>query len=377
MSQPVDPAAARRASDALRRRRRRRAVTVGGLVVVLAAVAVAASLGLGGRGAPDAPPARTGPAATVEVTRESLVEAVSVAGTLHYGTPVPLACAAAGTVTWLPAVGSTVRRGKPVVRADEKPVLLMYGKLPMYRPLTEEDEGVDVEQLERNLAALGYGGFTVDETFSPATTTAVKRWQEDLGLPKTGTVERERVVFLPGAIRVARWLVRLGAPATADVLSYTGSTRVVTVAADAAALAWAVPGAKVTITLPGGATTAGKVAGVATEAQAPEGGDEPAAANPGTDGATVEVAVSVPNQKALGKLTTAPVDVRYIARERKDVLTVPVSALLALAEGGYGLEVVGPAGARIVPVQVGLFADGRVEVTGDGLDAGLAVGVPE
>jgi peptidoglycan hydrolase-like protein with peptidoglycan-binding domain len=280
-------------------------------------------------------------------------------------------------VTWLPAVGATVRRGRPVLRADEKPVLLLYGRLPMYRQLAEDAEGADVRQLERNLSALGYGGFTVDEKFSKTTTAAVKRWQSDLDLPTTGVVERERVIFLPDAVRVAQWLVRLGAPAAADVLSYTGNTRVVTVAADAAQVGWAVAGARVTVTLPGGKSTAGRVSGVAAEAQAAEGGGEPDTANPGTDGATVAVTIAVSDQKALGRLTAAPVDVRYIARQRVNVLTVPVPALLALAEGGYGLEVVDERGSRIVPVEAGLFADGRVEVTGEGLDAGLLVGVPE
>jgi hypothetical protein len=62
--------------------------------------------------------------------------------------------------------------------------------------------------------------------------------------------------------------------------------------------------------------------------------------------------------------------------ERADVLTVPVNALLALAEGGYGLELVNPDGTtEIVAVETGLFADGRVEVEGPDLDDGLTVGV--
>jgi hypothetical protein len=58
------------------------------------------------------------------------------------------------------------------------------------------------------------------------------------------------------------------------------------------------------------------------------------------------------------------------------VLTVPVAALLALAEGGYGIEVVEGTTTRIVAVETAMFADGRVEVTGRGLSEGMKVGVP-
>jgi hypothetical protein len=75
-------------------------------------------------------------------------------------------------------------------------------------------------------------------------------------------------------------------------------------------------------------------------------------------------------------LDKAPVDVRYVVREHRDVLTVPVSALLALAEGGYGLEVVEGGTSRVVAVETGLFADGRVEVRGEGIVDGAKVGAP-
>lgn len=363
----------------LGRRRRLRTVAAGAAGLVTLAVAAAATLGLGG-GADDQPaPRRTGPAATATVTRQTLVEAVTLAGELGYGTATPLASTATGTVTWLPAVGATVGRGDPLLRADEQPVVLLYGPLPMYRALAENVKGPDVLQFERNLFALGYTGFTVDEEFSAATTTVVKRWQKQLKLPETGTVEKERVVYAPGPVRIAQQLVRIGASATGDVLSYTGSTRSVGVAAEAGATAWATKGVNVTVTLPNGASVAGVVESVAaTNAQSAGGGQpQQGGTNPGTGGSTVQVTVTIADQAALGPLDKAAVDVRYVVQERKDVLTVPVNALLALAEGGYGLEVVGTAGSRIVTVQVGLFANGRVEVRGDGLADGVAVGVPQ
>jgi peptidoglycan hydrolase-like protein with peptidoglycan-binding domain len=349
-------------------RRARTVAVVAALVAV--AGAGAATLGLGGGGGPEREPDRTGPATTVAVTRQTLVESVSLTGELSYGRAIPLASTTTGTVTWLPEVGATVRRGEPLLRADELPVVLLYGPLPMYRPLADGVEGTDVAQFERNLAELGYDGFTVDEKYSASTVAAVKRWQKDLGLAETGTVERAQVVSAPGAVRIAEHLVRVGASATGDMVSYTGNTRVVDVAASAGEAAWAAKGTGVTVALPGGGTVAGKVTSVAAPAAA---GEAPAADAP----PTVEITIAIANQKALGKVEKGPVTVRYVAQKSEDVLTVPVSALLALAEGGYGLEVVSPTGPRVVTVEVGLFAEGRVEVSGDGLADGAQVGVPE
>jgi membrane fusion protein, multidrug efflux system len=71
------------------------------------------------------------------------------------------------------------------------------------------------------------------------------------------------------------------------------------------------------------------------------------------------------------------VDVVFTASERKDVLTVPVTALVALAEGGYGVEVVSGSTSRYVPVTTGLFSNGRVEIEGSGIREGTRVGVPK
>jgi peptidoglycan hydrolase-like protein with peptidoglycan-binding domain len=379
MSDPTDSGTDPSRRD-FRRRPRIRAAVLAGVALATLAVAGAATLGLGGRGEGEPAPRRSGPAATTTITRQTLVKAVTLPGELGYGTPVPLTSTAPGTVTWLPEVGATVRRGRALLRVDEQPVVLLYGFLPMYRALTADLTGSDVRQFERNLAALGYDGFTVDDTFSSSTTAAVKRWQKDLGLAETGTVDRERVIYAPDAVRIAQRLVRVGASATGDVLSYTGNTKIVTVTASAGKTAWAARGTKLTVGLPDGKSVSGEVTGVATEAQPAPGGAAAAegdSANPGTGGATVAVTVAVTDQKALGTFSSTPVDVRYIDQQRKDVLTVPVNALLALAEGSYGLEVVGDGAPRIVAVEAGLFADGRVEVRGEGLTEGLTVGIPE
>ena len=266
MSDPMGPTQVSRDRPA----RRLRATAVGGLVLVALAATGAATLGLGGRDTTPTP-TRTTPAATTPITRQTLVRSVALAGELGYGPATSLTSLAAGTVTWLPQVGATVQRGEALLRADEQPVVLFYGALPMYRPLTTDVRGPDVRQFEGNLAALGYRGFTVDDTFSASTAAAVRRWQQDLGIPESDAVDRARVIYAAGPVRIAQRPVLVGASATGTVLAYTGSTRVVTVSAGAGDVAWAKKGTHVTVTLPTGVAVAGKVSTVGAPA-APTGG---------------------------------------------------------------------------------------------------------
>lgn len=320
------------------------------------------------------------PPATAEVTRMTLVETTTLPGTLGYGEEVPVAASGEGTLTWIAATGSTVMRGEPLFKVDERPVVALYGEVPPYRTLRVGLTGSDVRQLEDNLAALGYTGFTVDDVFTAGTAAAVRVWQTSLGLAVTGTVERGQIVFTPGPVRIAEHSARVGATLRGGgetVLSYTGTTRLVTVQLTVADQALAVGGGKVTVTLPGGKSVAGTIAKVDTVATAPE----QAAPTPGRSGSTasaarIPVTVALADQQALGTLEAAPVDVAFVSQAREGVLAVPVAALLALPKGGYGVEIVDGRSTRVVAVQTGLFAAGRVEVSGGGIAAGMKVGMP-
>ncbi|CRK57180.1 Putative peptidoglycan binding domain 1 [Alloactinosynnema sp. L-07] len=308
-----------------------------------------------------------------KVGRQTLVDTERHSGDLGFGDAATVSGRLNGTVTGLPATGSTVDRGQALYQVDNTPVVLMFGGLPAYRALASGTEGADVKQFEDNLAALGYKGFTVDEKFSDATATAVKKWQDDLGLTETGVVDLGRVVYTTGAVRVDAHKLAVGdelRPGTA-LLTYTGLARVVTVSLDVSDQRLAVKDAAVTITLPNGKSVGGKIIAVATVIEAGEGGmgsDEPTT--------KIEVTVAIDDPAALTGLDQAAVDVGFTAAKRENVLTVPVAALLALAEGGYGVQVVDGSATRIVAVTTGMFAGGRVEVTGDGLAEGVTVGVP-
>jgi hypothetical protein len=114
------------------------------------------------------------PPATAKVTRTTLVETKTVSGTLGYGEPVPVGAAETGTITRMAPVGSTVKRGQALFRVDERSVVLLYGSLPLYRPLREGAKGADVNELEGNLAALGFTGFSVDDAYDAASASAMR-----------------------------------------------------------------------------------------------------------------------------------------------------------------------------------------------------------
>ncbi|WP_433270324.1 peptidoglycan-binding protein [Actinosynnema sp. CS-041913] len=348
--------------------RRGRVLWSAGALVALGAGGVAA-VGFGG-GTPAPATAANLPPATAKVTSTTLTSTERVTGTLDHGPATPTPPGAAGTVTWLPARGAVVGRGQPVYRVDDRPVPLLLGAIPAYRTLSSGVSGADVRQLEENLGALGYTGFTVDTSFTAGTATAVRAWQEALGVPATGAVQAADVVVAPGDIRVAELAARPGGKAGGPVLTYTGTTKVVTVPLDVGKQHLVAPGVPATVALPDGKPVPGKVESVGAVATA-----EPA--QPGaTPKTTVDVVISVGDQAALGNLDSAPVDVVLVAGRKDDVLAVPVGALVSLGEGRYGVQVVESGAIRQVPVETGLFADGKIEVGGEGIAEGVEVGVP-
>ena len=118
-------------------------------------------------------------------------------------------------------------------------------------------------------------------------------------------------------------------------------------------------GAEVTVELPDQSTTPGRVHAVGRTVAQPEGavgGDSP------------QVSITVLADDLSG-IDSAEVDVHFAGKVRTGVLAVPVQALVALSEGGYAVQT--PAG--LVGVTTGMFAQGWVEVSGDGLTEGTAV----
>lgn len=337
------------------------------------------ALGAAGAGLAMAPDETTGsteataPVTTATVQRRDLVSTTTLEGTLTYTDSRTVAVGVAGTVTALPEVGTTVAPGETLMEIDGVPTPLLPGDLPLWRALSiDSEDGRDVTVLEEALVDLGYATedeLTVDERFTSVTADAVAALREALELGEGERIAPDEVVVLPGAVRIAGHGVAVGdrVGAGAAALTVTGTERIVTVDLAAGEQDLLAEGDVVEVALPDDSVTTATVTHVSPVAEARTGG--------GADTGTTHV---VPAEMTLDgggeTFDEAPVTVSVTDEVATDVLAVPVEAVLALAEGGYALEVVGPDGdTSLEAVTLGDFSDGWVEVTGDGITEGTEV----
>jgi Putative peptidoglycan binding domain len=353
----------------------------------------------GSSGAGQASGAGGGPhVATAPVVRTDLTNTVQVSGALRFAGSYTVANQMQGTAyTALPTPGQVVRRGHRLYEVDGSPVILLYGPRPEWRDLfLGVTPGPDVAQLDANLIALGFATpatLTVSDTFTAATSFAVQRWQAALGVTVTGVALAGQVAYAPGPLRVALLDVTLGAAAQpgAAVLAATSARPVVSAALPVGQEYLVRRGDQVSVTLPDGTRTVpGVIAAISRVASAALPGDagqpSPGPSAPGGPGSggsgsggsgdTVEVTVRLAHPRAAGGLDQAPVTVNIVSARTSGVLAVPISALVALAGGGYAVQVITGGTAHLTGVRTGLFSSSLVQVAGPGLRAGLRVEVP-
>lgn len=242
------------------------------------------------------------------------------------------------------------------------PVMTLAGETPM--------TGQDVRQLEENLAALGFdadGTLTVDDLYDGATVSAVSAWQASLGVEVTGLVARGDVVFVDEAIRVSDQLSAPGSTVGpgSPVLAVSSARKVVTLLLPAEDQGVVAEGDAVIVELPDGSDVDATVTEVASVATLNQQG-----------AAVFEVTIELLDDAAAAGLDEAPVDVEIVTDSVEDVIAVPVTALLALAEGGYAVEVETSGGTTLVGVDPGFFADGLVEIESGDIAPGDRVVVP-
>ncbi|HWX08867.1 MAG TPA: peptidoglycan-binding protein [Gaiellaceae bacterium] len=347
------------------------ALAVGAIVVA----AILAGVDLGGS---HARASSVVPTSLARVVRADVVERQQVGGTLGYnGSYSVVNGPTAAVVTWLPTAGAVVARGGTLYELNREPVPLLYGDRPTYRDFSfGMSAGPDVLALERNLRALGYAVHP-SERFDIDTLAAVEQWQRSLGVQPTGTLTLGSVVFLPGRIRIANEVALVGSPVqpAAPILTATDTRPAVLVSLDPSSVSQLRAGDSVIVTMPDGSSADGRVSDIgrvaSVPAQSQNGGGQPATP-------TIPVTIRLLASSTTGALDQAPVQVAITTQAARNVLAVPVSALLALPGGGYAVDVRDGALTRSVPVTTGLFDDvaGRVQVSGAGLAAGMQVEVP-
>jgi Putative peptidoglycan binding domain len=341
---------------------------------------------------------------TVKVVRRDLVTTTSITGTVTYGastavrltgistgnssstsaatstgnsTPGGGANAAATTattastpaeiVTALPALGKVITRGAPLyeVNGAVGPVLL-FGARPAWRDLsTASENGVDILQLEENLSAMGFthsGALVVDDDFTSSTASAVRDWQEALGVDETGTVAASDIWFGPGDVRVASITGALGDSASSSVMTVTGTQQLIHVDLDVANVAYVKEGQTLDVTLADDSVVSGKVVALskaAVTSTSTGGGGGGGGATTTTTTVSLDIKLDA---QAKNVVEATEVSIELVTSSVDNALSVPTSALLALAEGGYALEL---SDGKLVGVTPGKYADGFVEISGD------------
>jgi peptidoglycan hydrolase-like protein with peptidoglycan-binding domain len=355
---------------------------------VVAGVAALAAGGVGGwrwwtRPGVAAAPQPAASVRTVAVVRTDLAAREQVGGTLGYADEWQIVHPGPpGVLTAVPAPGTVVARGQSLYEVDGHPVRLLYGARPAWRALDSGvPNGPDVRQLEENLAALGHFHATVDDKFRASTAAAVRRWQARLGVPQTGRLALGDVVFAPGPVRVSGTPTPVGGRIGGGPVIVASSTRrVVTIDLPTSRQGNVRVGGRVLVTPPGGGPLPATVTAVGRVAVAAPAQPGAALAQPGAPAgpATITVTATLDQPGATAGLDQVPVQVSVTTGERRGVLAVPVTALVAGEAGGYQVVVAdGPVRQRVA-VRPGLYDElsGLVEVTGTGLAEGRQVEVP-
>ncbi|MGA8296304.1 MAG: peptidoglycan-binding protein [Acidimicrobiales bacterium] len=320
--------------------------------------------------------ARTNASSAVAAAQQQLV--ADRASATYARRSLALASASAinpdSVLTWVAPPNATIRRGQTVYALNDHRVPLLYGTTVLSRALyVGGSNGPDVQELNANLVALGFArGVGASQRFSATTESALRGFQTSLGLPASGELRLGDVVVAPGPIRITKADGAVGTTLQpgSSVFDATSTARVVTVPLNPNDAPPVTVGESVSIVLPSNATTPGRITSIGPIPPSTTTSSN----NGGSSSSGTQLTVLPTHPSATGTLEGVPVQVSLTTETASNVLAVPISALLALSGGGYGLEIVEPSGAhRLVGVTTGLFSNTLVEVRGGAIRAGTKV----
>jgi Membrane-fusion protein len=295
---------------------------------------------------------------TVPLERGSLFTSTRISGKLSFGEPAELP-ASSGMITALPDVGTEISLGQRVYECDGKPIVLMTGPRPFWRDLSVGvSDGEDVRQLQQNLADMGYYTGHVGTKFDKYTKAAIKEWQESLSLKRTGIFSLGDVVVTSASpIRIDRVTAGLGA-VNAIPATYTSPTRIVTAPLSPSQLGELETRQSVEVQLPDGSKTDGQITAVLPSK--PAVGDQ--------EEVKPQVIITV---KGAQDAPSGDVRISIFHENTTDALVVPVSALIAISEDNYAVEVFQPNTDIIrVPVKIGKVVGTKAEIIAGDVNEG-------
>jgi len=374
---------------------------------------------------------------TVPVEKKALSSKVVARGDTSFDGAVNIRVETSGLRTAavvtgkVPAVGSTIKAGEVLLEIAGRPVIGLAGVLPMYRTLSPGSSGPDVLQLEQTLDKLGYDPGTVDKKYDSSTAQAIEELYESVGYEAPEPEEQltqavdqadKTVDQMKNALRQAQaalkqakaqpgktdFSVELGQVSDAQenlddaetalseaefkagtplpvsevvfvktlprrvddvkverggtvngvVMSVSGASLVVTVKVDAATKERLKTGMAATFDLGDGTIIQATVRRITRNA----------------DQFDVVVAPKTLTSAQLERLREANVRVTIPVKSTAGkVLAVPLAALSAGSDGSSRVEVLRDGKIELIPVTVGLSADGFAQVTPAG-DAKLSEG---
>jgi peptidoglycan hydrolase-like protein with peptidoglycan-binding domain len=351
--------------------RRKRAVIASALVGVLVVGGGIAVVQVSTAAASSSEHETALPGSTADVQRGDLQGTTNSAGTLAFADPSDLKSGSNGVLTWLPEAGGQVAQGQPLYAVANQKVYLLHGALPAWRAFEKGmSDGPDVQQLEQALQQLGYFSGTPNAHFDWSTVRATLAWQKATGQEQTGSIPLGAVVFQPTDVRIAQQKAAVGdqVGVGTPIISLSSLVKQVDVQLTLAEQRLAVQGGKVQARLPDGKSVPGTIESVGVPT--PQNASDPNSAT------IIPVTIVLDDPGAADGFQQASVVVTFPTETRKKVLSVPLTALIALPGGKYGVQVVGGDGrTHAVEVTTGLFAANRVEVSGN-LKEGEKVRVP-
>ncbi len=191
------------------------------IVAVVVMVAVVAFVGTGwwaaGQVAAPVGEIPAGPTTTLYEVRVGTVgSALDLAVTARWVPEAEVVADRSGVLTERTVVdGAVVEDGLMVGSLNLDPIVVGEGSIPLFRDLTRGANGQDVEELQSFLVRQGFYEGVVDGKWGRATTSAVKLWEEDLGLERTGSVPLGRLAFTSRLPARIVWGVSVGDRVTA------------------------------------------------------------------------------------------------------------------------------------------------------------------